>query len=56
MNAESESDGVDLDGRCPVCDGQGQVFLNEEPTFCLPCEGTGLRYPDMSPPPPGDAP
>jgi DnaJ-class molecular chaperone len=29
------------DDTCPVCAGQGQVWVNGEPHFCLPCEGTG---------------
>jgi DnaJ-class molecular chaperone len=29
------------DDLCPHCGGQGQVFIDDEPKFCLPCEGTG---------------
>lgn len=29
------------DDVCPACGGDGQVFLDGEPYFCLPCKGTG---------------
>lgn len=33
----------DDDDTCPVCGGQGQVWFDHEPHFCLPCKGTGHR-------------
>lgn len=34
------------DDTCPTCGGQGQVWIDGVPHFCLPCEGTGRVKPD----------
>lgn len=28
---------------CPHCCGDGEVWFPEGPTFCYPCQGTGLK-------------